>query len=56
MNYETQQFVPCDACGEEFPHHMVSNRYGDGELSKREYTISGICQFCQDVIFSSEDN
>ena len=29
MNYETQQFVPCDACGEEFPQHMVSNRYGN---------------------------
>ena len=29
MNYETQQFVPCDACGEDFPHHMVSNRYGN---------------------------
>jgi len=29
MNYETQQFVPCDCCGEEFPQHMVSNRYGN---------------------------
>jgi len=29
MNYDTQQFVPCDACGEEFPQHMVSNRYGN---------------------------
>jgi len=29
MNYETQQFVPCDACGEDFPQHMVSNRYGN---------------------------
>ena len=29
MNYETQQFVPCDACGEEFPQHMVSNRFGN---------------------------
>ena len=29
MNYETQHFVPCDACGEEFPQHMVSNRYGN---------------------------
>ena len=29
MNYETQQFVPCDACGEDFPQHMVSNRFGN---------------------------
>jgi len=29
MNYETQQFIPCDCCGEEFPQHMVSNRYGN---------------------------
>ena len=29
MNYETQQFVPCDACGEDFPQHMVSNRYAN---------------------------
>ncbi len=29
MNYETQQFIPCDACGEEFPQHMVSNRFGN---------------------------
>jgi len=29
MNYETQQFVPCDACGEDFPQHMISNHYGN---------------------------
>ena len=29
MNYETQQFIPCDCCGEDFPQHMVSNRYGN---------------------------
>jgi hypothetical protein len=29
MNYETQQFIPCDCCGEEFPQHMVSNRFAD---------------------------
>jgi hypothetical protein len=25
------------------------------ELSRREYTISGLCQECQDTIFGSED-
>ena len=29
MNYDTQQFIPCDCCGEDFPQHMVSNRFGN---------------------------
>ena len=30
--------------------------YFDGKLSEKEYTISGMCQCCQDVVFSNEDN
>lgn len=39
----------CVACGED------AKEFKDG-LSYREYTISGLCQSCQDKTFGEEDN
>jgi len=30
--------------------------YFDGKLSKKEYTISGMCQPCQDLVFGKDKN
>ncbi len=40
MNYEIEMYIPCDACGEEFPPHMLSNHFG------RDLT----CDECSDQI------
>lgn len=47
----------CRTCnkprGDTHPHLFVSFR---DELSAREYTISGMCQSCQDSVFVPEDD
>ena len=39
----------CTCCGS-------AAYYFEDELSKKEYTISGMCQNCQNVVFGNEDN